>query len=172
VLLLYSGGLRVGEVLRLRVADIDSERRVIHVRDGKGRKDRVVMLADVALQELRDYWRFERPHHWLFPGARRDRHMHARTVQRHIAIAAKEAGIRKKVTPHTLRHTFATHLLEEGTDIRYIQRLLGHKKTTTTEIYTHVADRDLARIRSPADTLLGSPSENSRRHSGEVSRRE
>ena len=156
VLLLYSAGLRVGEALRLRVADIDSERRVIHVRDGKGRKDRMVMLADVALLELRNYWRFERPHHWLFPGERRDRHMHSRTVQRAVTDAARTAGIRKKVTPHTLRHSFATHLLEEGTDLRYIQKLLGHKKSTTTEIYTHVADRDLARIRSPADTLLGS----------------
>ncbi len=155
VLLLYSAGLRVGEALRLRVSDIDSERKLIHVRDGKGRKDRVVMLADVALEELRRYWRFERPHHWLFPGERRDRHMHSRTVQRVVREAAARAGIRKRVTPHTLRHSFATHLLEEGTDLRYIQKLLGHKKSTTTEIYTHVADRDLARIRSPADTLLG-----------------
>ena len=156
VLVLYSAGLRVGEALRLRLADIDSERRVIHVRDGKGRKDRVVMLAQVTLDELRSYARLERPHHWLFPGERRDRHMHSRTVQRAVTLAARAAGIRKRVTPHTLRHSFATHLLEEGTDLRYIQRLLGHKKSTTTEIYTHVADRDLARIRSPADTLLGS----------------
>jgi site-specific recombinase XerD len=81
--------------------------------------------------------------------------MHVRTVQRAVAVGAPDAGIGKRVTPHTLRHSFATHLLEEGTDLRYIQRLLGHKKTTTTEDYTHVADRDLARIRSPADTLLG-----------------
>jgi site-specific recombinase XerD len=155
VLVLYSAGLRVGEALRLRLEDIDSERGVILVRDGKGRKDRVVMLAKVTLVELRNYARLERPHHWLFPGDRRDRHMHSRTVQRAVTMAARDAGIRKKVTPQTLRHSFATHLLEEGTDLRYIQRLLGHKKSTTTEIYTHVADRDLARIRSPADTLLG-----------------
>ncbi len=155
VLLLYAAGLRVGEAVRLRVSDIDSERRVIHVRNGKGRRDRVVMLALVALDELRAYWKFERPHHWLFPGERRDRHMNTRTVERVVREGALEAGIRKRVTPHTLRHSFATHLLEEGTDLRYIQRLLGHKKSTTTEIYTHVADRDLARIRSPADTLLG-----------------
>jgi len=155
VLVLYSSGLRVGEALRLRLEDIDSERGVIHVRDGKGRKDRVVMLAQVTLEELRSYARMERPHHWLFPGERRDRHMHSRTVQRAVTQAARAAGIRKKVTPHTLRHSLATHLLEEGTDLRYIQRLLGHKKSTTTEIYTRVANRDLARIRSPADTLLG-----------------
>lgn len=162
VLLLYSSGLRVGEALRLRVQDIDSERGLIHVRDGKGRKDRMVMLADVALEELRRYWQIERSHHWLFPGERRDRHLHQRTVQRAISMAARDAGLRKKVTPHTLRHSFATHLLEEGTDLRYIQRLLGHKKSTTTEIYTHVANRDLARIRSPADTLLGPTRKTSR----------
>ena len=155
VLVLYSAGLRIGEALRLRIQDIDSERGLIFVRDGKGRKDRFVMLAEVTLKSLREYVRKERPHHWLFPGERRDRHMHARTIQQAVARAARDAGIRKKVTPHTLRHSFATHLLEEGTDLRYIQRLLGHKKSTTTEIYTHVADRDLARIRSPADTLLG-----------------
>jgi len=165
VLVLYSAGLRVGEALRLRLEDIDSERGVILVRDGKGRKDRVVMLARVTLEELRNYARLERPHHWLFPGERRDRHMHARTVQRAVTMAARDAGIRKKVTPHTFPHCFATHLLEEGTDLRYIQRLLGHKKSTTTEIYTHVADRDLARIRSPADTLLG-PSNPDRGGSG------
>lgn len=155
VMVLYSAGLRIGEALRLRVQDIDSERGLIFVRDGKGRKDRMVMLAQVTLDELRSYARLERPHHWLFPGERRDRHMHPRSIQRAVGIAANAAGIRKKVTPHTLRHSFATHLLEEGTDLRYIQRLLGHKKSTTTEIYTHVADRDLSRIRSPADTLLG-----------------
>ena len=153
--LIYASGIRVGEAVRLRVQDIDGERGRIHVRDGKGRKDRYAMLSEVALEELRRYWRLERPHHWLFPGERRDRHMHIRTVQRIISRAAKRAGIRKKVTPHTLRHSFATHLLEAGTDIRYIQRLLGHKKTTTTEIYTHVADRELLRIKSPADVTLG-----------------
>jgi integrase len=154
VVLLYSGGLRLGEALRLRVQDVDEERRVIHVRSGKGRRDRIVMLARVAVDELRAYRRFERPHHWLFPGARRDRHLCARTAQRAVSEAAKRAGILKRVTPHTLRHSFATHLLESGTDLRYIQRLLGHRKISTTEIYTHVADRDLVGIESPADTTL------------------
>ncbi|MFC1661712.1 tyrosine-type recombinase/integrase [Gemmatimonadota bacterium] len=160
VVLLYSAGLRVSEALRLRVQDVDEGRRVIHVRSGKGNKDRIVMLARVAAEELRAYRRFERPHHWLFPGVRRDRHVCARTVQRAVTEAAKRAGILKRVTPHTLRHSFATQLLESGTDLRYIQRLLGHKKVSTTEIYTHVADRDLAAIRSPADvTLTGEPFE-------------
>jgi site-specific recombinase XerD len=156
-MVMYSAGLRVGEALRLRVQDIDSGRGLIFVRDGKGRKDRMVMLAKVTLEELRSYARLERPHHWLFPGERRDRHLHPRCIQRAVGLAAKAAGIKKKVTPHTLRHSFATHLLEEGTDLRYIQKLLGHKRSTTTEVYTHVADRDLGRIRSPADTLLGGP---------------
>lgn len=154
VLLLYSAGLRVGEVVRLRVEDIDSDRRLIKVRDGKGRKDRYVMLADVALEALRTHWHIEPSRHWLFRGDRRDRHLHVRTVQRVVARAASKAGIQKKVTPHTLRHSFATHLHEAGSDIRFIQRLLGHKKSTTTEIYTRVADRDLAKIQSPADALL------------------
>ena len=114
VLVLYSAGLRVGEALRLRLEDIDSERGVILVRDGKGRKDRVVMLAKVTLEELRNYARVERPHHWLFPGKRRDRHMHARTVQRAVTMAARDAGIRKKVTPHTFRHNAECRIMPSG----------------------------------------------------------
>jgi site-specific recombinase XerD len=154
VVLLYSGGLRLGEALRLRAQDVDEERRIIHVRGGKGKKDRIVMLARLAVDELRAYRRFERPHHWLFPGARRDRHLCARTAQRAVSEAAKRAGILKRVTPHTLRHSFATHLLESGTDLRYIQRLLGHRKISTTEIYTHVVDRDLVGAERPSDTTL------------------
>jgi site-specific recombinase XerD len=154
VVVLYAAGLRISEGLRLRVQDVDEERRLIHVRNGKGRKDRIVMLADVAAQEIRAYKRYEAPHKWLFPGSRRNRHLCQRTVQRAVTQAAQKAGILKRVTPHTLRHSFATHLLESGTDLRYIQRLLGHKKLATTEIYTHVADRDLAAIKSPADTAL------------------
>ena len=155
VVLLYSAGLRIGEALRLRVQDVDEERRVIHVRCGKGKKDRIVMLARVAAEELESYRRWEGPHYWLFPGASRDRHLRPRTLQRTVTLAAKKAGILKRVTPHTLRHSFATHLLEAGTDLRYIQRLLGHKKISTTEIYTHVADRDLMGIESPADQTFG-----------------
>ena len=155
LLVLYSGGLRVGEVIRLQVTDIESDRGMIRVRKGKGRKDRYVMLSRVTLEALRDYARVERPDKWLFTGARRDRHYNARSLQRVVKKAAERARIRRKVTPHILRHSFATHLVESGTQQRYIQRLLGHAKSATTEIYTHVANRDLANVISPADTLFG-----------------
>ena len=153
--IMYSAGLRVGEVVRLHVADIDSERRRIHVRQGKGRKDRYVMLSPVVLAVLREYARVERPHHWLFPaGHRRDRHITTRSIQKQVSRAGKRAGIRKHVTPHMLRHSFATHLLEGGTDLKSIQELLGHAKISTTVIYTHVAQRDLRQIKSPIDKLF------------------
>jgi integrase/recombinase XerD len=155
-MVLYSAGLRVGEVARLKVEDIDSERGDIHVRQGKGRKDRYVMLSPLVLQTLREYVRVERPHTWLFPaGHRRDRHVTSRTIQRAVSRAARDAGIEKRVTPHVLRHTFATHLLEAGTDLRYIQELLGHSTINTTVIYTHVAKREARRIASPIDRLYG-----------------
>lgn len=155
VLTMYSAGLRVSEVARLKVTDIDSGRGQIHVRQAKGNKDRYVMLSRALLDVLRDYARVERPYDWLFPaGHRRDRHISPRTIQRLVAQAATRAGLRKRVTPHMLRHSFATHLLEEGTDIRYIQKLLGHSKLSTTAIYTHVADDRTAAIRSPLDRLL------------------
>ena len=153
--ILYSAGLRVGEVSRLRVEDVDSQRGQIHVRQGKGRKDRYVMLSPVVLGVLREYVRVERPAHWLFPGGhRRDRHITTRSIQKQVARAGKRAGIRKRVTPHMLRHSFATHLLEGGTDLRSIQELLGHAKISTTVIYTHVAQRDLRKIKSPIDQLF------------------
>ncbi len=106
--ILYSAGLRVGEVVRLQVQDIDSQRRKIHIRQGKGRKDRYVMLSDVVLAVLREYVRVERPHHWLFPaGHRRDRHITTRTIQKQVSRAGRRANIRKRVTPHMLRHSFA-----------------------------------------------------------------
>jgi site-specific recombinase XerD len=152
---LYSGGLRVSEAARLKVTDVDSDRSQIHVRQGKGRKDRYVMLSDVVLGVLREYVRVERPHDWLFPaGHRRDRHITTRAIQEEVSLAAKRAGIKKRVTPHMLRHSFATHLLEAGTDLRYIQELLGHSKISTTVNYTHVARRDARRIISPIDRLF------------------
>ena len=152
---LYSAGLRVSEAARLKVTDVDSDRSQIHVRQGKGRKDRYVMLSDVALGVLREYVRVERPHGWLFPaGHRRDRHITTRAIQEEVSLAAKRAGIKKRVTPHMLRHSFATHLLEAGTDLRYIQELLGHSKISTTVNYTHVARRDARRITSPIDRLF------------------
>ncbi|TFH66648.1 MAG: integrase [Gemmatimonadales bacterium] len=152
---LYSTGLRVSEAARLKVTDIDSDRGQIHVRQGKGRKDRYVMLSPVVLGVLREYARIERPYDWVFPaGHRRDRHITPRAIQREVSQAAKRAGIEKRVTPHMLRHSFATHLLEAGTDLRYIQELLGHTKISTTVIYTHVARREARKITSPIDRLF------------------
>ena len=152
--LLYAGGLRVGEVVRLKVSDIDSERMLIRVRQGKGRKDRYTLLPRSILGDLRGYWKAYRPSTWLFPGGRRGRHLTERSVQNVFVRAVCAVGIRKRVTVHTLRHSFATHLLEGGTDLRCIQELLGHRSLRTTEIYTHVTRKDLARIESPLDVLL------------------
>ncbi|MFQ5891053.1 MAG: tyrosine-type recombinase/integrase [Gemmatimonadota bacterium] len=153
LMLTYSAGLRVGEVVRLKVADIDPDRGLIHVRQSKGRKDRYVMLSEVALVALRAYAVTCRLTDWLFPGGRPGRHLHERSVQRVVREAARKAGIQKHVTTHTLRHTFATHLLEQGTDLRYIQELLGHASSKTTEIYTQVTRRSLSAIRSPLDAI-------------------
>lgn len=152
---LYSGGLRVSEAASLKVKDIDSGRGQIHIRQGKGRKDRYVMLSPVVLGVLREYVRVEQPHDWLFPAAhRRDRHITPRAIQKQVKEAAVRAGIKKRVTPHMLRHSFATHLLEAGTDLRYIQELLGHTKISTTVLYTHVARREARKIQSPIDRLF------------------
>ena len=152
---LYSGGLRVSEAARLKVADIDTERGQIHVRQGKGQKDRYVMLSPVVLKVLREYVELERPHGWLFPaGHRRDRHITSRAIQSQVKLAAKSADIGKTVTPHMMRHSFATHLLEAGTDLRYIQELLGHANISTTVRYTHVAKRQARNIPSPIDKLF------------------
>ena len=149
----YSAGLRVSEIVRLRVSDIDRKRGLIHIRGGKGRKDRYVPLSKVALEHLAIYWRAERPRPWLFPGARRGRHLTTRSVQKALKQAVQRVGISKPVSVHTLRHSFATHLLEDGTDLRYVQEILGHKRPETTMIYTHVMQKDIQRIRSPLDTM-------------------
>ena len=154
-MVLYSGGLRVSEAASLKVSDIDSDRGQIHIRQGKGRKDRYVVLSPVVLNVPREYARVERPYDWVFPaGHRRDRHITSRTIQQQVSRAAKAAGIEKRVTPHMLRHSFATHLLEAGTDLRYIQELLGHPKISNTVIYTHVAKREARKITSPMDRIF------------------
>ena len=146
---------RVSEVARLKIGDIDSEREQIHIRQGKGKKDRYVMLSPVVLDVLREYVRVERPFDWLFPAThRRDRHVSIRTIQQAVSRAAERAGLEKRVTPHMLRHSFATHLLEAGTDLRYIQALLGHTRIGTTVRYTHVAKREARKIKSPVDRLF------------------
>lgn len=153
LLTVYAAGLRVSEVVSLRVADIDSKRMVIHVRQAKGNKDRLVMLSPVLLEALRRYCRLARPHDWLFPGQDPTRPLTTRTVQRVCRKASDAAGLSKRVTVHTLRHSFATHLLESGADLRVIQTLLGHSSLRTTSIYTHVSTQRLKEVRSPLDRL-------------------
>ena len=151
---LYAAGLRVGEAVHLRLADIDGQRMTIHVDQGKGRKDRYVMLSDKLLGTLRRYWCEERPDPWLFPGPDPSRPLTRGSVQKFFLRAKERAGIRKRVFPHSLRHAFATHLLERGVNIRVIQRLLGHRSLRSTEIYTHVAENYVRNTKSPLDDLL------------------
>ncbi|NLJ04383.1 MAG: tyrosine-type recombinase/integrase [Exilispira sp.] len=153
MMLVYSAGLRVSEVVRLKIEDIDENRRLIRIREGKGRKDRYTLLSDVALVALREYWQACRPKDWIFPGSKPNSHITTRTVEKILEATRKKAGIHEHVTVHTLRHSFATHLLEGGTDLRYIQELLGHKSSKTTEIYTHVSNKDISKIKSPLDTI-------------------
>lgn len=153
LILVYSAGLRVGEVVKLKPEDIDSERKLIHVKGSKGRKDRYTLLSAKALEILRGYWRKYKPEKWLFEGAKEGRHLSIRSVDKIFRNACKKAGIIKDVSVHTLRHSFATHLLEGGTDLRYIQELLGHAHSKTTEIYTHVSTKNLGKITSPLDTI-------------------
>ncbi len=149
----YSAGLRVGEVVRLKVSEIDSKRMTIRVTAGKGAKDRYTLLSETALTILREYFRAFKPKDWLFPGEERDDHLSERAAQEIFRDAKKKAGILKPATFHTLRHSFATHLLEDGVDMRYIQELLGHGNIRTTERYTHVSESALGRIKSPLDKL-------------------
>ena len=153
LMLLYSAGLRVGEVVRLTPQDLDLDRGLVRVGQGKGGKDRYTLLARRAMDAVvlyRDAYPTDR---WLFPGERPGRHLTTRSVQRIVKNAAAAAEIRKNVTAHTLRHSFATHLLEGGTNLRVIQELLGHQSAHTTQIYTHVARSMLESVRSPLDNL-------------------
>lgn len=151
--LVYSAGLRVSEVVRLRVEDIDCERMLIHISQAKGGKDRYTILSKVVLEQLREYFKRYRPIGWIFPGEDDNKCITERSVQKIFEKARMEAGIKKDVSVHSLRHSFATHLLEGGTDLRYIQELLGHQSSKTTEIYTHVSKKELGRIKSPLDNL-------------------
>ena len=149
----YAAGLRVSEVTRLRIADIDSARMVIRVRHGKGQKDRYVMLSPRLLEVLRAYWKAARPSDFLLPGAAADRPLTTGSVRKVCSRARRAAGLDKHVTVHTLRHSFATHLLESGTDLRTIQVLLGHHSFATTARYVHVATASLPSTQSPFDRL-------------------
>ncbi len=152
-IVIYAAGLRVSEVVALTARDIDSKRMIIQVRQGKGRKDRYVMLSEQLLDILRDYWRRTRPPHWLFPGPDPSQPITTRSVQRACRQAAKVAGLDTSVTVHTLRHSFATHLLEQGVDIRVIQDLLGHRQITSTTRYARVAVNTIRKIQSPLELL-------------------
>ena len=149
----YAAGLRVSEVAALRVEDIDSQRMVLRVRQGKGRKDRYVMLSPKLLELLRAYYKAARPKTWLFPGLDPNGPISAGAVMKACRQAWRASGIEKHVTVHALRHSFATHLLEAGTDLRKIQVLLGHDSPRTTAIYTHVSPDALRTTSSPLDRL-------------------
>ena len=150
---IYAAGLRVSEAVALTAKDIDSARMVLVVRQGKGRKDRYVMLSEQLLTILRTYWRRARPQTWLFPGPDPSRPITVRTVQRACRDAVAAAELDPSVTVHTLRHSFATHLLEQGVDIRVIQDLLGHRNITSTTRYARVAVNAIRQIQSPLERL-------------------
>ncbi|WP_275670034.1 tyrosine-type recombinase/integrase [Paenibacillus amylolyticus] len=151
--LTYSAGLRVGEVVRLRYSDLDIECQTIIVRQGKGYKDRRTLLSHLAWEIVQKYIAQYKPDRWLFPGQSSDRHLTERSVQKVFEEARLKAGIVKKCSIHALRHSFATHLLENGTDLRYIQELLGHTSAQTTQRYTHVSTKNIQRIQSPLDRM-------------------
>ncbi|MFD0671649.1 tyrosine-type recombinase/integrase [Cohnella sp. GCM10027633] len=154
LLLTYSSGLRVSEVVRLKFGDLDADRRTLLVRQGKGRKDRITVLSEHAFAAVQTYILSYKPDKWLFPGQRPNSPISERSVQKMFEKALFDAEIKKDVSLHCLRHSFATHLLEGGIDIRYIQELLGHRNVQTTEIYTHVATRNIKNIKSPLDTMM------------------
>jgi integrase/recombinase XerD len=155
ILTLYDTGARVTEVARLKITDVDSSRMVVRIDQGKGRKDRYVPLSDKLLSVLRQYWASQRCHSriWLFPGWKPELPYSRRSLEKVVRAARIRSGLQKTVTPHTLRHTFATHHLENGTDIRTIQVLLGHRCIGTTSKYIHVASNYLESARTPLDSL-------------------
>jgi integrase/recombinase XerD len=153
---LYGTGLRREELCRLKVTDVDSQRMVIHVRQGKGHKDRDVTLSPRLLEVLRAYWKWRKPKMYLFPSYQRKRSeqpISARTVYYAVREAARRAGIKKKVSPHLLRHSWATHLLERGTDLKSIQMLLGHFDLESTTIYLHLSRQHLQSVNNPVEAL-------------------
>lgn len=150
---IYAGGLRVSEIINLKVSDIDSQRMVLRIDQGKGRKDRYVMLSPRLLEVLREYWKAFRPSTWLFPGQIPGEPLDRSAINRIVENAKKSAKIAGRVYPHLLRHCFATHLLEQGANLRVIQKLLGHRSLRSTEIYTHVAKNYLHETPSPLDVL-------------------
>jgi len=150
LMITYSSGLRVSETARLKMTDIDSKRMTVRVRQGKG-GDRYSILSQTALEQLRQYWKKYRPTEWLFDGQKKDDHITAHTIQCIFYAAKKRAGITKPASVHTLRHSFATHLIEAGTSLHHVQLLLGHRSPTTTTVYLHVSRLNLSQVISPLD---------------------
>lgn len=153
LMLIYSAGLRRSELIDLKISDIDSERMVINICGAKGKKDRLSLLSKNTLALLRIYYKEYKPQIFLFEGQDGEKYS-ATSVANILKNAARKAGINKIVTPHMLRYSFATHLLEQGTDLRYIQELLGHNSSRTTEIYTHVSKKAIDKIRNPVDEFF------------------
>jgi site-specific recombinase XerD len=152
-MLMYGAGLRILEACSLHVSDIDSARMVIHIRLSKGKEDRYVMLGEYLLKQLRSYWIAERPSgQYLFPGTESGRHISQTTVRNVLNKAVKLSGLKKHITAHTFRHAFATHLLEDGADLRLVQELLGHRSIRTTTKYTHINTAYIRSMRSPLDS--------------------
>jgi integrase/recombinase XerD len=164
---LYSTGMRRAEIAHLKVSDIDSKRMVIHIKQGKGSKDRDVPLSPKLLETLREYWRWKKPRVYLFPGEAKQGskgdHLTPKAVYHACKGAARRAGIQKKVGPHTLRHSFATHMLESGADLRTIQLLLGHTDIRHTTVYLHLSRRHLHACPNPLDVMPVSDLSNARR---------
>jgi site-specific recombinase XerD len=152
LMMCYGSGLRISEAVSLQVGDIDSKNMLVRVRQGKGAKDRYTVLSYRLLTVLRQYWKMQRPRTWLFPATKPDQHIQAYSIRHICRDASRLAGISKHVTPHMLRHSFATHLLENGTETRVIQVLLGHRRIDTTARYTSVTPRTLGQVESPLDT--------------------
>jgi len=151
--LTYACGLRRSEVLNLKLAHIDSTRKLISIKEAKGKKDRVVPIPDNMIEILRAYYKDYKPKYWLFEGEKRGDKYSETSIQQVFKRAIKNCGIKKRVTLHSLRHSYATHLLENGVDLRYVQELLGHKSSKTTEIYTHVTEKSIGKIKSPFESM-------------------
>ncbi|MDO9530168.1 MAG: site-specific integrase [Syntrophales bacterium] len=158
LMITYSSGLRVSETARLKLTDIDSKRMTVRVSQGKGGKDRYSILSETALEHLRRYWKKYHPTEWLFAGAKGKGHISVSSIQQLFQKARKRAGITKPVSVHTLRHSFATHLIEEGTSLHHVQLLLGHRSPTTTTVYLHVSRLNLSQVTSPLDKKTKQPS--------------
>jgi integrase/recombinase XerD len=152
LMIMYSSGLRISELMNLKITDIDSKLMMVYIRQGKGGKDRYSILSQRALQCLRQYWREYHPKEWLFEG-NKGSHLCMTSIQNIFVDAKKRAGIKKPASPHTLRHSFATHLIESGVSLHHVQLLLGHRSPNTTTVYLHVSKMNLAQVVSPLDKV-------------------